>query len=131
VTTICYIGEASARAGLSIDTIRYYDSLGLITGGTRDRGGRRQFDDEGVAWLRFLRQMRATGMPLEQLRSYIDARQRGAAGVPDVLDVLRRHQESMLAAREEVDQCMQLVAAKISKYQQLAEAGQAPGAPEV
>jgi hypothetical protein len=39
----------------------------------------------------FLRQMRATGMPLEQLRSYIDAREQRAAGVPEVLEVLLPH----------------------------------------
>ena len=129
--TICYIGEASTRSGLSPDTIRYYDSLGLIRSGMRDRGGRRQFDDEGVAWLMFLRQMRATGMSLEQLRMYIEAREQGAAGVSEVLEVLRQHQQSMLAARDEINHCLQVVAAKISKYERLARTGQSPGAPEV
>lgn len=129
--TICYIGEASARSGLSLDTIRYYDSLGLTRNSARDGSGRRQFDDEAVAWLMFLRQMRATGMPLEQLRMYIDARDQGADGVPNVLEVLRRHQESMLAASDEIKQCLQVVAAKIAKYEQLSRTGQSPGAPEV
>lgn len=128
---VCYIGEASARSGLSIDTIRYYESLGLLRQGTRDRGGRRQFDDEAVAWLVFLRRMRATGMSLQQLQSYIEARGRGADGVAGVLEILRQHQQSMLIARSEIDQCVQLVGEKIAKYQRLAEDGQAPGTPQV
>lgn len=125
------IGQASARSGLSVDTIRYYDSLGLIVYASRDGSGRRRFDNEALQWLVFLRQMRTTGMPLDQLRDYIDHRQQGAAGVAGVLEVLRAHQAAMRSAREQLDGCLEMVAAKIDKYEQLARSESAPGAPQV
>jgi DNA-binding transcriptional MerR regulator len=126
-----YIGEAASRSGLSIDTIRYYDGLGLLFSDRRDSAGRRVFDDEALRWLVFLRQMRATGMPLQQLREYIAHRDRGAAHGAGVLAVLRDHRDSMLAARAELDQCVAMVDAKIDKYEHLAQTGDRPGAPEV
>ena len=126
-----YIGEAASRSGLSIDTIRYYDTLGLLFFEERDRAGRRLFSDEAVRWLVFLRQMRATGMPLAQLREYIAQRQLGSEGVAGVLAVLREHRQAMLTARTELDECVTMVEAKIKKYEQLAQAGQGPGSPEI
>jgi DNA-binding transcriptional MerR regulator len=126
-----YIGEAATRSGLSIDTIRYYDSLGLLVATDRDRSGRRQFDDDAVRWLIFLRQMRATGMSLDCLREYINHRERGAEGVAGVLEVLRAHQATMSAARGELDACLAVIAAKIDKYEELLRVGRSPGAPQV
>lgn len=126
-----YIGEAASRSGLSIDTIRYYDTLGLLFFEERDRAGRRLFSDEAVRWLVFLRQMRATGMPLAQLREYIAQRELGSEGVVGVLGVLREHQKAILAARADLDECLAMVETKIAKYEHLACAGQGPGAPEV
>ena len=125
------IGEAATRSGLSIDTIRYYDSLGLLVDADRDRAGRRRFDDNAVRWLVFLRQMRATGMSLDRLREYINHRERGAEGVAGVLGALRAHQATMSAARDELDACLALIAAKIDKYEELLRTGRSPGAPHV
>ncbi|CAO5186101.1 MerR family transcriptional regulator [Frankia sp. AiPs1] len=126
-----YIGAAAAQSGLSVDTIRYYDTLGLLYFADRDPAGRRRFSDDAVRWLVFLRQMRATGMPLRQLREYIEQREQGRDGVGGVLHVLREHQRAMLAARAELDDCLAMVEGKITKYEQLARTGQPPGAPQV
>ena len=82
--------RSATRSGLSIDTIRYYDSLGLLVDANRDGSGRRQFDDNAVRWLVFLRQMRATGMSLDSLREYINHRERGAEGSPVSLRCFER-----------------------------------------
>ncbi|WP_067885270.1 MerR family transcriptional regulator [Nocardia vaccinii] len=126
-----YIGEAATRSGLNVGTIRYYDSLGLLCHADRDSAGRRLFNDDAVRWLVFLRQMRATGMPLDRLRGYITHRESGADGVAGVLRVLGEHRNAMLTARAELDECLATVEAKIVKYTGLARTGQGPGAPQV
>jgi DNA-binding transcriptional MerR regulator len=126
-----YIGEAASRSGLGVDTIRYYDTLGLLFFGERDRAGRRVFTDEAVRWLVFLRQMRATGMPLARLREYIAQRELGRDGLAGVLTVLRDHRQAVVAARSELDDCLAVVEAKIAKYERLARVGEGPGTPEV
>lgn len=62
------IGEISRRTGLSIDTIRYYERLGLLANVERTAGGHRQYGTPHVRRLRFVRHGRRLGLPLDQLR---------------------------------------------------------------
>ncbi len=66
------IGEVAARSGVSLDTLRYYERVGLLDGIARTPGGRRVFDDDDIAWLHILRCLRDTGMPIAQMRRYAD-----------------------------------------------------------
>ena len=125
------IGQAAQRAGLSIDTIRYYENIGLLAAAGRSAGGRRMFSDDDVAWLVFLRRMRETGMPIAALQRYVAHRCAGTNGVAGVLTVLGEHHGLMLRQRAELDACLELVDTKIAKYERLADQGQAPGPPEV
>jgi DNA-binding transcriptional MerR regulator len=125
------IGEAARRSGLSIDTIRYYESLGLIEGGARDAAGRRVFGDEEVLWLVFLCRMRETGMPVSRLREYVMHRRLGVVGIGGVLSVLRDHRQAMERQVAALSECIHLVDDKLAKYERLARTGRPPGAPEV
>jgi DNA-binding transcriptional MerR regulator len=62
------VAGASARSGLSIDTLRYYARVGLIDAPARDSAGRRSYQEQDMAWLAFLPRMRTTGMPIKALR---------------------------------------------------------------
>lgn len=64
------IGELSARAGLSVDTIRYYERIGLLPRAGRDGGGRRDYDETILAWIAFLARLRVTGMPIREMVRY-------------------------------------------------------------
>ena len=61
------IGEAAQITGLSVDTLRYYERAGLIDPVRRERNGRR-YEETDLLWLAFLRRLRATGMPIAQVR---------------------------------------------------------------
>ncbi|WP_297562461.1 MerR family transcriptional regulator [Nitratireductor sp.] len=63
------IGEVARRTGLSIDTLRYYEKLGLIDPPWR-QGGQRAYDDNIVKWLNFIKLLKATGMPLADVETY-------------------------------------------------------------
>jgi DNA-binding transcriptional MerR regulator len=126
-----YIGEAARRCGLSIDTIRYYETLGLLASGSRDSAGRRVFQADDVRWLVFLRTMRETQMPLADLREYLRHRDAGADGVPGLIAVLRRHRETIRHQQAQLTDCAALIDTRILKYQHLSATGQAPGRPEV
>ena len=50
------VGEFSRRAGCNIETIRYYERIGLLPKPRREKGGRfRRYDRDDVARLRFIR----------------------------------------------------------------------------
>ena len=125
------ISEAAAASGLSVDTLRYYEELGLLDPPRRDSAGRRWFSDDDVSWLVFLRRMRETGMPLARLSDYLAHRRAGVAGLPGVLTVLAEHRESMLAQRAVLDECLKIVDVKLAKYRALTRDGLPAGPPEV
>jgi DNA-binding transcriptional MerR regulator len=64
------IAEVAARSGLSADTLRYYERIGLIDPPARTSAGRRAYQPEELDWLAFLTRMRHTGLPLRALREY-------------------------------------------------------------
>ena len=70
-------GEAAGRIGVSIDTIRYYEKIGLMHGIRRDSGGRRVFSDDDLSRLGLLRCLRDSGMPIARLRRFAELLQGG------------------------------------------------------
>ena len=62
------IGEFSRRAGVSIDTIRYYESIKLLGIAMRTVGGRRIYAESDVRVLLFIRRARELGLAIDQIR---------------------------------------------------------------
>ncbi|MBW8483493.1 MerR family transcriptional regulator [Actinomadura parmotrematis] len=82
--------ETSAKSGFSIDTLRYYEKIGLLPGIARDTAGRRVFSDGDLSWLHMLRCLRDTGMPIAEMLRYAElARERGTE--TERLALLRAH----------------------------------------
>ena len=71
------VGEFSRRTGCNIETIRYYERIGLLPKPRREEGGRfRRYDRDDVARLRFIRRARQLGFTLDEVRALL----RGALG---------------------------------------------------
>lgn len=65
------IGEVSARAGVSIDTVRYYDRKKLITSISRTTGGFRLFQPEIIERIKFIKQAQEMGFSLDEIRELL------------------------------------------------------------
>jgi MerR family mercuric resistance operon transcriptional regulator len=86
------IGGLSRRTGCNIETIRYYERIGLLPKARREKGGRfRRYDRDDVARLSFIRRARQLGFTLDEVRALL----RLAAG--DGADV-RTEARSLAAA---------------------------------
>ena len=66
------IGALSERTGVNIETIRYYERIGLLTAPPRTTGGYRRYDIEGVRRLSFIRRLRELGFGLDAVRAMLD-----------------------------------------------------------
>lgn len=66
------IGELARRADVAIDTVRYYERRQLLPQPKRRASGYRQYDDEDVRRLRFIRRAKGLGFALEDIRSLLD-----------------------------------------------------------
>jgi DNA-binding transcriptional MerR regulator len=65
-------GEAASKTGFSLDTLRYYERIGLLPPVDRTAGGWRRYSDTDLLWLMTLRCLRDTGMSVRQMRDFID-----------------------------------------------------------
>ena len=82
------IGEVAKRAGVSIDTLRYYEKLKLLPGLTRSSGGFRLFTFEHIEKVRFIKQAQELGFSLDEIKGLLATG--GADECQKVSDLLRR-----------------------------------------
>jgi Hg(II)-responsive transcriptional regulator len=76
------IGTLAKRAGVSIDTVRYYERGGLLAPKTRLASGYRRYSELEVARLRFIRRAQALGFTLKEVRELLAlSKQRDVARV--------------------------------------------------
>jgi Cu(I)-responsive transcriptional regulator len=66
------IGTLARRAGAKVQTIRYYEQIGLMAEPVRTYGGQRRYEEEAVKRLSFIRHARALGFSLDQIRNLLD-----------------------------------------------------------
>ena len=73
---VVHIGEAAKLAGVSVDTIRFYQRLGLIKSGGRSAGGYCLFDGEQIRDLTFVRHAQELGFSLAEVKELMPLRQK-------------------------------------------------------
>ena len=66
-----HIGKATTLAGVSVDTIRFYQKLGLITSTSHSPGGYRLFDREQIHELKFVRHAQELGFSLTEVKELL------------------------------------------------------------
>ncbi|ONI85862.1 MerR family transcriptional regulator [Actinosynnema sp. ALI-1.44] len=110
------IAQAAERSGLSIDTLRYYERIGLVEPPARDSGGRRSYTDEDLAWLEFLTKLRTTGMPIRMMREYAQLRMRGLGTRARRQQILVDHRTDVLNRIAELQTCVAALNYKIGMY---------------
>lgn len=82
------IGEVAKRAGVSIDTLRYYEKMKLLPKATRSSGGFRLFAPEHIERVRFIKQAQELGFSLDEIRGLLSTG--GAEECRRVRDLLTR-----------------------------------------
>ncbi len=111
------IGEFSERSGLSTDTLRYYEKIGLMPSPDRDPGGRRTYSSDHLQWVEFLQVLRSTGMGVRDMARYASLREDGLASVADRLDMLEIHREKVAEERRRLAAVEALLTNKIDMFQ--------------
>jgi DNA-binding transcriptional MerR regulator len=74
------VGEAAARAGVNIETLRYYERRGLLPEPDREPSGHRRYDEESVRFLRAIKEAQALGFTLSEIADVLKAMRR--SGTP-------------------------------------------------
>ncbi|MRN52407.1 MerR family transcriptional regulator [Paenibacillus monticola] len=86
----------SEETGISPYTLRYYEREGILLGVKRDPSGNRLYDEESLEWLNFILSLRMTGMPLSEIKQYVDLYKEGES-------TLRKRKQMMLDHKGKVE----------------------------
>ena len=111
------IAEVSEQYGISADTLRYYERVGLIPPVHRNEGGIRDYNELDLRRVDFIKCMRAAGLPVEVLIEYMGLVQQGDETTEARKEILIE-QRNLLAARiAEMQKTLDLLNHKVEVYE--------------
>jgi DNA-binding transcriptional MerR regulator len=111
------IGQAAEKSGLSRDTLRWYERIGLMDYVGRDSGGKRRFSDRDLNWLHLITCLRLTGMSVADMLTYAQLVRGGDSTTPQRLEMFRRVREEALSRIEDLRQTVVVLDRKIAIYE--------------
>ncbi len=85
-----FIGELARRAGIATRTIRYYEGIGILPKVSRTPSGYRDYDEDALDRLEFIKKAKDLGLTLADIREIFDVRDHGASPCPYVVNLLDR-----------------------------------------
>jgi MerR family transcriptional regulator, copper efflux regulator len=111
------MGELSKKTGVSKDTIRFYEKLGLIVGSSREAGTRlyKEYGPETVERLAMITQGKGLGFTLSEIKQLLDDWGSGALSKRDQIQVIERKIEEIVQKREKLDAIEAYLVTKLSK----------------
>ncbi|MBO5252350.1 MAG: MerR family transcriptional regulator [Clostridia bacterium] len=117
------IREVSEKYGVSADTLRYYEKMGMIPPVTRNASGIRDYTAEDLRWVELAKCMRASGLSVEAMVQYVQLFQQGDETIPERLSLLLSQRAELLEKREKIDAALLWLERKIERYEAAAETG--------
>jgi DNA-binding transcriptional MerR regulator len=116
------IAEAAERSGLTAHTLRYYERDGLMLADVdRSASGHRRYTDRDLAWIELITRLRATGMPIREVRKYAALVRSGDGSVAERLALLVAHRARVEAQLAEVTAHLRAIDHKIGIYEGMVE----------
>ena len=111
------IAEVAHNTGLSIDTLRWYERQQLFPPVSRDSGHRRRYTEQDLSRIELMLRLRRTGMPVRDIRRFVELLAGGQETHPERLELLHSHRRRILADKEQLDRDLDAVDHKIAHYQ--------------
>lgn len=112
------IAEVSKEYGLSADTLRYYERIGLIPSVNRTPGGMRDYTEEDCRWVGFAKCMRGAGLPIEALIDYVSLFLQGDETREARKSILVEQRDLLQERIKEMQDTLDRLNVKISNYDQ-------------
>lgn len=117
------IGEMAKKLNVAASTLRYYDKEGLLPFVERSGGGIRMFNDEDMSGLRIIGCLKKTGMPIKDIKHFIDCCVEGDSKIDERLSIIESQWDSVIQQMEEMKEMLNLLDYKLWYYQTAKEAG--------
>jgi DNA-binding transcriptional MerR regulator len=111
------ISEASEQSGLSVDTLRYYEKIGLLPPVNRTDSGIRDYSELDVRRIDFIKCMRTAGLPIEVLIEYYALVQQGDETIEARQEILQEQRAQLVTRMAEMQETLDLLNHKIQVYE--------------
>ena len=115
------IKEVSKKYGISTDTLRYYERIGLLPRIKRTESGIRNFDEEACEWIAFIKCMRDCGVQIAPLTQYV-ALSFVEGTELERLNILKEQRTRPHTQRDELDATIERLNKKIQHYEDVLNA---------
>lgn len=117
------IKEVSERYGVTQDTLRYYERVGMIPAVTRTAGGIRDYRENDLEWVELAICMRSAGLPVETMIEYVKLSQMGDSTLGERLRLLKGQHEILKEQKRKMEETLKRLEFKISRYEAAMETG--------
>ena len=117
------IKEVSEKFGISQDTLRYYERVGLIPPVTRTTNGNRDYQESDLGWVENAVCMRNAGVPIEALIEYVKLYQMGDTTFEARRQLLQEQYDALQEQKEQIEATMKRLAYKVSRYEKAVQTG--------
>ncbi len=112
------IAEVSRRYEIPVDTLRYYERIGLLPPVNRAKSGFRDYTEGDCQWVSFIKCMRAAGIPVEALIDYVTLFQQGDSTREARRQILVEQKELLQGRVDEQLRTLEYLERKIQSYDQ-------------
>ncbi|MFS0784989.1 MerR family transcriptional regulator [Shouchella sp. 1P09AA] len=116
------ISEVSDKTGLSQDTLRYYERIGLIPRVKRSKSGIREYNELDCRRIEFAKCMRKAGLPIEVLIEYVALYQQGDETAQPRKEILIEQREQLKERLQDMTETLDRLDQKILQYESMSEA---------
>jgi DNA-binding transcriptional MerR regulator len=111
------IAEVSEQYGVSTDTLRYYERVGLIPPVNRNESGIRDYNELDLRRVDFIKCMRSAGLPIDVLIEYVGLVQQGDQTIEARKEILKDQREQLVARMKEMQKTLDILDRKIEVYE--------------
>lgn len=113
------ISEVSKKFEVSVDTLRYYERIGLIPKVTRNASGNREFSEKDCGWVQFIKCMRGAGISIESLIDYVKMFQEGSSTIQARKQLLIEQYDILSEKIRELQDVQERLKTKIDNYEEI------------
>ena len=117
------IKQVCQRYGLTQDTLRYYEKIGVIPPVHRSASGIRDYDEHDLGWVENAVCLRSTGVPVESIAEYVKLYQAGDETFAARRDLLSHVLADLTEQRSQLDAAIQKLTYKVSRYEAAVRTG--------
>lgn len=115
------VSEVSKKYDISADTLRYYEKIGLIKNVPRNKSGIRDYDENALKRIEFIKCMGSAGVEIEILIKYMNLLEQGKKTVLERKNLLSEQKNKLLEKQKSISSTLDRLDYKISLYDEIIE----------